>query len=157
MRGRLYGRLDCPAAQRAITRGGYVKNRVFFADETIAVSAGFRPCEVCLPESYARWKLAKGSAMDRRQQLLKRLEKAWGDFKASYGGLSDPELLEPDVTGACEVESTSANVMFDRLAESGCPAPPTAVTVTVPPVAKYSFCPAMPLSPRPRTQMPHVA
>ena len=28
--GRLYGKLDCPAALRAIARGGYVKNRVFF-------------------------------------------------------------------------------------------------------------------------------
>jgi hypothetical protein len=54
MRGRLYGRLDCKAALRAIARGGYVKNRVFFADERIALSAGFRPCAVCLPESYAR-------------------------------------------------------------------------------------------------------
>src|SRR5438094_1246887 len=59
-RARLYGRLDCKAARRAIARGGYVKNRVFFADEKIAVSAGFRPCAVCLPESYARWKAAKG-------------------------------------------------------------------------------------------------
>jgi hypothetical protein len=61
-RGRLYGRLDCPAALRAIAHGGYVKDRVFFADEQIAVSAGFRPCAVCLPESYAQWKAAK----DRR-------------------------------------------------------------------------------------------
>jgi methylphosphotriester-DNA--protein-cysteine methyltransferase len=66
----LYGRLDCPAALRAIARGGYVKNRVFFADEKIAVSAGFRPCAVCLPERYARWKVAKGQVVDKRQQLL---------------------------------------------------------------------------------------
>lgn len=31
--GRRYGRLDCPAARRAIARGGYVEHRVFFADE----------------------------------------------------------------------------------------------------------------------------
>jgi len=110
MRARLYGRLDCQAALRAIARGGYVKSRVFFADEKIAVSAGFRPCAVCLPESYARWKLAKGCSMDRREQLLKRLEKAWGDFKASYDGLSDPELLEPDVTGAWSVRDIIAHV-----------------------------------------------
>lgn len=53
---RLYGRLDCPAALRAIARGGYVKDRVFFADEQTAVAAGYRPCAVCLPEKYARWK-----------------------------------------------------------------------------------------------------
>ena len=55
-RGRVYGRLDCPAARRAIARGGYVSERVFFADETAAVAAGYRPCAVCLPERYTRWK-----------------------------------------------------------------------------------------------------
>jgi hypothetical protein len=53
---RIYGRLECRAALRAITRGGYVKQRVFFLDEAAAVSAGFRPCAVCMPEHYARWK-----------------------------------------------------------------------------------------------------
>jgi methylphosphotriester-DNA--protein-cysteine methyltransferase len=55
-RDRVYGRLDCPAAARAIARGGYVANRVFFADESTAVAAGFRPCAVCLPEEYRRWR-----------------------------------------------------------------------------------------------------
>ncbi|HET9923128.1 MAG TPA: Ada metal-binding domain-containing protein [Methylomirabilota bacterium] len=60
-KGRLYGRLDCPAAPRAIARGGYVKDRVFFADERTAVAAGYRPCAVCLPEKYARWKTRRDS------------------------------------------------------------------------------------------------
>jgi hypothetical protein len=30
---RIYGRLDCPSALRAIERGGYVTHRVFFGDE----------------------------------------------------------------------------------------------------------------------------
>ena len=47
-RTRVYGRLDCPAALRAIARGGYVADRVFFADQATAVRAGFRPCAVCL-------------------------------------------------------------------------------------------------------------
>ncbi|MGB3771878.1 MAG: metal-binding protein [Rhodococcus sp. (in: high G+C Gram-positive bacteria)] len=55
-RGKLYGRLDCRAAARAIAAGGYVTHRVFFADEPTAVAAGYRPCAVCLPESYATWK-----------------------------------------------------------------------------------------------------
>ena len=54
-RGKLYGRLDCPSALRAIARGGYVTQRVFFADEQTAVAAGYRPCAVCLPEQYAAW------------------------------------------------------------------------------------------------------
>jgi Metal binding domain of Ada len=53
---KIYGRLDCPAALRAIARGGYVKNRVFFADEQTAIDAGFRPCGTCLPDSYRAWK-----------------------------------------------------------------------------------------------------
>lgn len=56
---RIYGRLDCPAALRALTKGGYVRNRVFFADEAAAIAAGFRPCGSCLPERYQAWKRAQ--------------------------------------------------------------------------------------------------
>jgi hypothetical protein len=52
-RGRLYGRLDCPSALRAIAGGGYVDSRVFFADEATATRVGYRPCAVCLPIQYA--------------------------------------------------------------------------------------------------------
>lgn len=58
-RGRVYGRLDCPAALRAIARGGYVRDRVFFADAATAVAAGFRPCGACLPAAYRAWKAAQ--------------------------------------------------------------------------------------------------
>ena len=60
-RSRIYGRLDCPSARRAIARGGYVAHRVFFADEPAAIAAGYRPCAVCLPGAYAAW-LTRGSA-----------------------------------------------------------------------------------------------
>jgi methylphosphotriester-DNA--protein-cysteine methyltransferase len=53
---RIYGRLDCPSALRAIERGGYVKHRVFFVDEQAAVAAGYRPCARCLPDKYRDWK-----------------------------------------------------------------------------------------------------
>jgi methylphosphotriester-DNA--protein-cysteine methyltransferase len=55
-RGRVYGRLDCPAALRAIARGGYVNHRVFFADEPTAIAAGYRPCAACLPDHYREWR-----------------------------------------------------------------------------------------------------
>jgi methylphosphotriester-DNA--protein-cysteine methyltransferase len=55
-RTRIYGKLDCRAALRAIARGGYVKQRVFFADEASAIAAGYRPCAVCMPAEYAKWK-----------------------------------------------------------------------------------------------------
>jgi methylphosphotriester-DNA--protein-cysteine methyltransferase len=58
-RQRIYGRLDCPAALRAIARGGYVKQRVFFADEAAARAAGYRPCAVCLRAQYLEWKAAR--------------------------------------------------------------------------------------------------
>lgn len=57
--GRRYGRLDCPAALRAIAGGGYVTHRVFFADEATAVAAGYRPCAVCLPGSYRTWRASR--------------------------------------------------------------------------------------------------
>jgi methylphosphotriester-DNA--protein-cysteine methyltransferase len=55
-RTRIYGRLDCPAARRAIRRGGYIRHRVFFLDEDHAQAAGYRPCGVCLAAAYAKWK-----------------------------------------------------------------------------------------------------
>jgi methylphosphotriester-DNA--protein-cysteine methyltransferase len=53
---RIYGRLDCSSARRAIANGGYAKHRVFFADEATALAAGYRPCARCLPQRYRRWK-----------------------------------------------------------------------------------------------------
>lgn len=61
-RARIYGRLDCPSALRAIAAGGYITERVFFPDEQTAVAAGYRPCGICLPDAYQRWK-----ARTRRQ------------------------------------------------------------------------------------------
>lgn len=58
---KIYGRLDCPSALRYITKGQYVKYRVFFADEATAVAAGYRPCGVCMPEAYKRWKESHNS------------------------------------------------------------------------------------------------
>jgi methylphosphotriester-DNA--protein-cysteine methyltransferase len=63
-RSRIYGRLDCPAALRAIARGTYAAHRVFFGGEAGAIAAGYRPCAVCLPERYREWK----SARRRRDQ-----------------------------------------------------------------------------------------
>jgi methylphosphotriester-DNA--protein-cysteine methyltransferase len=53
---RIYGRLDCPSALRAIANEGYVTHRVYFADEATAVAAGYRPCARCLPDRYRDWK-----------------------------------------------------------------------------------------------------
>ncbi|MBA4015334.1 MAG: Ada metal-binding domain-containing protein [Ralstonia sp.] len=59
-RARIYGRLDCAAARRAIARGGYVRHRVFFLNEADARDAGYRPCAVCMPQAYAAWKGSAG-------------------------------------------------------------------------------------------------
>ena len=59
-RTRIYGRVDCSGAARAIARGGYVAHRVFFASESDAVAAGYRPCAVCLPERYTEFKRLSG-------------------------------------------------------------------------------------------------
>jgi hypothetical protein len=55
---RIYGRMDCPAALRAIANGGYTSQRVFFADEATAVAAGYRPCGTCCRGRYEEWKSA---------------------------------------------------------------------------------------------------
>ncbi len=59
---KLYGRLDCPAALRALEKpckDVYIKNRVFFKDEATALAAGYRPCAVCMREHYKLWKEGK--------------------------------------------------------------------------------------------------
>jgi hypothetical protein len=45
-----------------------------------------------------------------RRQLLKRLDKAWVTFQASYAGLSDSRLIEPGVTGNWSVRDIIAHV-----------------------------------------------
>ncbi|MFL5134848.1 MAG: Ada metal-binding domain-containing protein [Microvirga sp.] len=57
----IYGRLDCPAALRALRSGNtFRRKRVFFADEATAISAGYRPCGVCMREQYKAWKGRRG-------------------------------------------------------------------------------------------------
>ncbi|MEV6768300.1 Ada metal-binding domain-containing protein [Nocardia sp. NPDC051030] len=53
---KIYGRLDCPSALRALPRGRYATHRVFFPDEPTALSAGYRPCATCLRPKYLEWK-----------------------------------------------------------------------------------------------------
>ena len=53
---KIYGRLDCPSALRWIEKGHYVENRVFFENEEVAISAGYRPCAVCMKKEYKTWK-----------------------------------------------------------------------------------------------------
>lgn len=56
---KIYGRLDCPSANRWIAKGYYVKDRVFFLNEEDAIAAGYRPCAVCMKEKYEQWKATK--------------------------------------------------------------------------------------------------
>ena len=56
---KIYGRLDCPSANRYVQQGEYVKHRVFFKDEATAIAAGYRPCAKCMPEAYKKWKADK--------------------------------------------------------------------------------------------------
>ena len=45
-----------------------------------------------------------------KQQLLRRLDKAWVAFKDSYAGLSESDILEPGVTKAWSVRDIIAHV-----------------------------------------------
>jgi uncharacterized protein YecT (DUF1311 family) len=45
-----------------------------------------------------------------KQQLLRRLDKAWVAFKDSYAGLSESDVLEPGVTQAWSVRDIIAHV-----------------------------------------------
>jgi hypothetical protein len=48
--------------------------------------------------------------MEIRQKLLAQLDKAWSDFRESYAGLSEAELLKPGVTGQWSVRDIIAHV-----------------------------------------------
>ena len=52
---KIYGKLDCPSALRYISKGQYIKYRVFFKDEKTAIDAGYRPCGICMKEVYRQW------------------------------------------------------------------------------------------------------
>ena len=54
----IYGKLDCSIALVHIAKGGYVKNRVFFANEQDAIAAGYRPCANCMKLEYKIWENA---------------------------------------------------------------------------------------------------
>ena len=51
----IYGKLSCPAANSALPKG-YASHRVFFANESEAIAASYRPCGRCMREQYSRWK-----------------------------------------------------------------------------------------------------
>ncbi len=55
-KARVYGRLDCPCALHWISKGHYVRRRVFFVDEETAIAAGYHPCAACMPEEHSAWK-----------------------------------------------------------------------------------------------------
>jgi methylphosphotriester-DNA--protein-cysteine methyltransferase len=61
-RSKIYGRLDCPTALRAIASGGYITQRVFFLNAETAVHAGYRPCAACMPEAFRQWKASTDTA-----------------------------------------------------------------------------------------------
>lgn len=54
-KAKIYGRLDCKSAIKAIPTG-YDEIRVFFANEEIAIAAGYRPCGHCMRDQYRLWK-----------------------------------------------------------------------------------------------------
>ena len=103
--GKLYGRLDCRAALQAIARGGYVKHRVFFADEATAIAAGYRPCAVCMPQQHANWKKAQaatetGGGRDSLEARIAALDWTAVDGALGRDGFAVlPSLLRP---GQCE-------------------------------------------------------
>jgi hypothetical protein len=47
-----------------------------------------------------------------KDQLLVRLDAAWRDFEASYAGLTNPQLLIPNVTGRWSVRDIIAHVTW---------------------------------------------
>lgn len=55
---------------------------------------------------------AASSANDRVTKLLNKLDAAWTEFRESYAGLSEEQLLRPGVTGEWSVRDTMAHVTW---------------------------------------------
>ncbi len=70
-RAKIYGRLDCPAALRAIARGGYVKHRVLFADEQTAIAAQSWVDAVNADGSCGEWRYTVAHEMGDISQTLR--------------------------------------------------------------------------------------
>ncbi len=51
----IYGYLGCASGKRM--KG---VNRVFFANESVAISHGYRPCAHCMNSAYKRWNYLNG-------------------------------------------------------------------------------------------------
>lgn len=66
---KIYGRLDCSSAIRALPKG-YARHRVFFKDETAAIAAGYRPCGICLRPRYQMWKTGGESGTEGYPWLM---------------------------------------------------------------------------------------
>jgi uncharacterized protein (TIGR03083 family) len=117
-RSGIYGRLDCPLARRAISRGGYVRHRVFFPDESTAIQAGYRPCAVCMRREFSGWKLGAIHRKENRMnisdpavaRLLARIEKTWDELQQSISGLSDAQLTEPRTMDEWSVRDVLAHI-----------------------------------------------
>ncbi|MEU6719939.1 Ada metal-binding domain-containing protein [Nonomuraea sp. NPDC046802] len=124
---RLYGRLDCPSALRAIARGGYIRHRVFFADAGDAVAAGYRPCAVCLPEAYQAWRLntGKGGSNDHVRPRIERgkaVEAGKAIDPASEGAVMAPKIeprkaTDPVSEAAVTVPEVDAGKAIDSVFE----------------------------------------
>ena len=56
---KIYGKLDCISALKWIEKGYYKDNRVFFENEDVAKTLGYRPCAICMKKEYLKWKEGK--------------------------------------------------------------------------------------------------
>jgi hypothetical protein len=86
---KIYGRLDCPSALRAIAKGQYVKHRVFFANTNTAIAAGYRPCAVCMSAMYLIWKNDRTTWMS----LVRAVQR---EFSAPKAAVVDEKVGKSD-------------------------------------------------------------
>ncbi|EKT64963.1 hypothetical protein OOA_00460 [Providencia burhodogranariea DSM 19968] len=68
-KNKIYGQLNCPAAARALAKGHYVKQRVFFQNEATAITADYRPCGTCMREKYLKWKQLQDKNIEDKRKI----------------------------------------------------------------------------------------
>lgn len=56
MKTKVYGKATCSSTNGHLILNNKTMNRVIFHSEAEAIAAGYRPCAICFPEAYDKWK-----------------------------------------------------------------------------------------------------
>jgi len=96
---RIYGSLNCPAALRAIARGGYVTHHVFFLTEEHARAAGYRPLRRLPPGCLRKLEGVARRRIGHRAGSCGKTSPNWMSSSSTPCGMTTIAGISPSLTG----------------------------------------------------------